>query len=64
MIEDPSKTGASGLEVPAEQDYYLDESGNLVMTRAYHLKRGYCCGAGCRHCPFDHENVPPSGLER
>ena len=23
----------------------------LVFTAAYHLKRGYCCNSGCRHCP-------------
>lgn len=34
------------------------EEGLLVFTAAYHLKRGYCCGSGCRHCPFGHVNVP------
>jgi hypothetical protein len=29
-----------------------------VFTQAYHLARGYCCGAGCRHCPFQYEAVP------
>jgi hypothetical protein len=38
-------------------DYYL-ESGLLVLTAQYHLRRGTCCGNACRHCPFDHENVP------
>jgi hypothetical protein len=32
-------------------DYYL-ESGKLVFTRAYHLKRGHCCNSKCRHCPY------------
>lgn len=32
-------------------DYYL-ESGNYVFTKWYHLKRGYCCKSGCRHCPY------------
>ena len=32
-------------------DYYW-ENGFLVFTRAHHLKRGQCCGNGCRHCPF------------
>lgn len=32
-------------------DYYL-ENGLLVMSSWYHLKRGYCCGSGCRHCPY------------
>lgn len=34
-------------------DYTIDpETGYLVFTRAYHLKRGYCCSSGCRHCPY------------
>ena len=39
-----------------EIDYYIDE-GRFVMTESYHLKRGYCCGNGCRHCPYNHEAV-------
>jgi len=34
------------------EDYYLDENGKMVFTAAYHLKRGACCGNGCRHCPY------------
>jgi len=34
-----------------ELDYYL-EDGKYVFTKWYHLKRGYCCGSGCRHCPY------------
>ncbi len=37
-------------------DFYF-EDGLLVMTEQFHLKRGYCCGNTCKHCPFDHENV-------
>lgn len=35
-----------------EEDFYFDPNGLMVMTAAYHLKRGYCCGNGCRHCPY------------
>jgi len=31
--------------------YYL-ENGRVVFTPKYHLERGYCCGSGCRHCPY------------
>jgi len=27
-------------------------TGYLVMTAAYLAERGYCCHAGCRHCPY------------
>ena len=33
-------------------DFYM-ENGLKVMTEEYHIKRGYCCGSGCRHCPFE-----------
>jgi hypothetical protein len=32
-------------------DFYL-ENGYRVMTTAFLTKRGYCCGNGCRHCPY------------
>ena len=39
------------------EDYYW-EKGLVVLTEKHHLKRGYCCGAGCRHCPFQYDAVP------
>ena len=33
------------------KDFYY-ENGNRVMTSSYHERRGYCCGNGCRHCPY------------
>lgn len=38
-------------------DFYYDEEDNMVLTAKYHEDRGYCCGLGCRHCPFAYENV-------
>ncbi|MDX1911514.1 MAG: DUF5522 domain-containing protein [Saprospiraceae bacterium] len=32
-------------------DYYI-ENGFWVFTAHYLQKRGYCCGSGCRHCPY------------
>ncbi|MFN0216571.1 MAG: DUF5522 domain-containing protein [Saprospiraceae bacterium] len=32
-------------------DYYI-EHGNWVFTAHFLRKRGYCCGSGCRHCPY------------
>jgi hypothetical protein len=31
---------------------YWDPDGRLVFRAAYHLRRGYCCENGCRHCPY------------
>ena len=41
---------------PEQPDYYL-ENGLLVFTASHHLKRGYCCGSGCRHCPYEPQHV-------
>ncbi|HMQ00892.1 MAG TPA: DUF5522 domain-containing protein [Cyclobacteriaceae bacterium] len=35
-------------------DFYI-EKGLYVFTEKYHLKRGYCCESGCRHCPYKKE---------
>ncbi len=40
------------------EDFYYNEQGYIVLTAKYHLERGHCCGNGCRHCPYDHINVP------
>lgn len=40
------------------QDFYYDEHGYVVFTETYHIARGYCCGHGCKHCPFSYESVP------
>ncbi|MEO9805815.1 MAG: DUF5522 domain-containing protein [Reichenbachiella sp.] len=34
------------------EDFYFNEQGLMVFTSVYHLKRGYCCKNGCKHCPF------------
>jgi len=39
------------------EDYYLNEKGLLVFTKKYLLERGYCCGSGCKHCPYEYEAV-------
>jgi hypothetical protein len=39
---------------PTPLFYY--ENGLMVFTEAFHLKRGYCCNSGCRHCPYSKRN--------
>jgi hypothetical protein len=36
----------------SQEDYYLSDEGYIVFTENYHLKRGYCCKSGCKHCPY------------
>jgi Family of unknown function (DUF5522) len=38
--------------------FYYNQEGLVVLTEAYHLEKGYCCGNGCKHCPYDFESVP------
>ncbi|MCH2230048.1 MAG: DUF5522 domain-containing protein [Crocinitomicaceae bacterium] len=33
-------------------EYYTTPEGYIVFTEKYHLKRGYCCKNGCKHCPY------------
>jgi hypothetical protein len=47
VLERHGRALASGLST------YLDpQSGFSVMTAQYLADRGYCCSAGCRHCPW------------
>jgi Family of unknown function (DUF5522) len=44
------------------EEYYFD-GPYMVFTAAYLLKRGVCCGSGCRHCPYrgtDRDRNPPA----
>lgn len=50
---DPPHDQQNVLQQP---DWYF-ENGLLVYTAAYHLKRGSCCGSGCRHCPYEPRHV-------
>ncbi|MEK6302255.1 MAG: DUF5522 domain-containing protein [Acidobacteriota bacterium] len=47
------------------EDYYY-EGEMIVFTARYHLRRGYCCQSGCRHCPYDeaasHQEEPLSPI--
>jgi len=42
------------VQLVENEDYYLDD-GLMVLTARYHLRRGYCCEHGCRHCPYTEE---------
>jgi hypothetical protein len=48
---DPIPSAAAARPPLEPEDYYF-EGTNMVFTAVYHLKRGSCCGSGCRHCPY------------
>jgi hypothetical protein len=59
--KDPETAPAPAAELGTE-DYYFD-GPYMVFTAAYLLKRGTCCGSGCRHCPYrgtDRDRNPPA----
>lgn len=39
------------------EDFYYNDEGYIVLTEKFHLKKGFCCGNGCKHCPYDFINV-------
>lgn len=39
------------MNLQVDRDYYI-ENGRLVFTSFYLLGRGFCCGNGCRNCPY------------
>lgn len=44
-------------ELPEDGDCYCNEQGYVIFTSKYLLKRGECCGNGCKHCPYNYINV-------
>jgi hypothetical protein len=48
----PAKNAGPRMPLVEGEDYYSAGS-SIVFTAAYHLRRGYCCGNGCRHCPYE-----------
>ena len=41
-----------------DDDFYFNNDGLVTFTASYLLERGYCCGNGCKHCPYDYKAVP------
>jgi Family of unknown function (DUF5522) len=39
-------------------DDIFDEDG--ALTADFLLNRGYCCGNGCRNCPYEPRHAGPS----
>jgi hypothetical protein len=50
---DPRQEAAhAAAEARGEAGYMDPRTGLFVMTAGYLRRRGYCCGKGCRHCPY------------
>ena len=46
------KTGKADSDSAENTEEYYFENGFMVFTAKYHTQRGFCCGNGCRHCPY------------
>jgi hypothetical protein len=44
-------------------DYYW-ENGKMVFTEIHHLKRGKCCGSGCRHCAYTPPHIKGNTIKK
>ena len=44
------------------EDFYR-EGAYVVFTARYHLRRGYCCESGCRHCPYGSDSEGEASRE-
>jgi hypothetical protein len=45
------------------EDFYYTPEGYKCFTEKHHLKRGYCCRSGCRHCPYG-APLTPNGKKK
>ena len=57
MIKTENKTQTSNQSKLVEDIDYYFENGLMVLTAHFLKKRGYCCGNGCRHCPYSKEEM-------
>ncbi len=51
MADDPRLAAFAALPLQPG-DYYHTPEGYMVFTEQYHRRRSFCCGSGCRHCPW------------
>ncbi len=52
------------MELIEGTDYYINKQGLYVFTAHYLLKRGYCCGNQCLHCPYEEKEATDTSNER
>ncbi len=51
--EQTQRASAPEGKPPLRPEDFYTEGPYVVFTAAYHLRRGYCCNSGCRHCPYN-----------
>jgi hypothetical protein len=46
------RISGTGAMMEDTSDWEIDANGLYVATRSFLIRRGYCCGNQCRHCPY------------
>jgi hypothetical protein len=52
QVSDAIEKAHTAALAAGEPGYLDPQTGLFVLTAAYLRDRGFCCGNGCRHCPF------------
>jgi len=48
----------------ADDLFYINDKGYRVFTEKYHLKRGFCCKNGCKHCPYGYDKSTDTFIKK
>ena len=51
-------------DIKENEDFYYNEQGYKVFTEKFHLKRGYCCKSGCKHCPYGYDKKTDTFIKK
>lgn len=51
-------------DIKENEDFYYNEQGYKVFTEQFHLKRGYCCKSGCKHCPYGYDKKTDTFIKK
>lgn len=49
---------------PLPEEFYLNKQGYRVFKKEYHLRRGFCCKSGCKHCPYGYDKNTDSFIKK
>lgn len=47
-----------------DDEAFSEQESFSPLSAAYLLERGYCCGNGCKNCPYNYKNVPSPRREQ
>ena len=51
-------------DIKENEDFYYNEQSYKVFTEKFHLKRGYCCKSGCKHCPYGYDKKTDTFIKK